>query len=150
MLKNIIKVLFSNVILVALSLIRSLIFPILLNVDDYAYYQEYLLYVSYVNICHLGIASGMFLNYAGKKYADIDKKQYKNEIYLIYIVLLFLAALGLLWSGVSKNVLVVYVSLTIIPQCLIASFQALYQAWERFTAYSVVNLLPRLLFGLLR
>lgn len=146
MLKNIFKVFLSNAVLTAVGLISSFIFPVLLSIEDYAYYQEYVLYLSYINICHLGIASGMFLNYAGKRYEMIDRKQYKSEIYLIYLVLSFFTFCGIVIYGVSKKRLILYVMLTIIPQCLIASFQALYQSWERFTAYSIINALPKILF----
>lgn len=146
MLKNIIKILFSNVVLLFIGLINSFIFPILLTIEDYAYYQEYMLYISYVNICHLGIASGMFLNYAGKNYKKIDKQQYKSEIYLIYIVLIIFTFIGLFIYDITNKALLFYTAVTIIPQCLIASFLALYQAWERFSMYSIINILPKLIF----
>lgn len=146
MLKNIIKVLLSNTVLATLGILNGVLYPVLLSVNDYAYYQEYMLYIGYVNICHLGVASGMFLNYAGKKHKDTDRAQYKSEIYLIYIILAVFSAVGLIFTGVQGDKLFLLVALTIFPQCIIASFQALYQAWERFTAYSIVNTLPKVLF----
>ncbi len=149
MFKNIMKVLFSNIVLTLTGLVNSLVFPALLSVEQYAYYQKYLLYISYANICHLGIASGMFLNYAGKKYIDTDKFQYKSEIYLIYIILCVFTIIGLFIYPIFHSKLFLYVVLTIFPLCIIASFQALYMAWERFTAYSVINALPKILFTLI-
>lgn len=146
MLKNVIKTLLSNGLLAFLGLVNSFVLPVILSVDTYAQYQEYTLYLSYVNICHLGIASGMFLNYAGNKYADTEKSQYKSEVYLIYIVLAFFTVIGLIVSGVSRNIVILCVALSIFPHCIIASFQALYQAWGRFTGYAIVNALPKLLF----
>ena len=148
MVKNIIKILFSNAVLTIIGLVNSFIFPIILNINDYSHYQEYILYISYTNICHLGIASGMFLNYAGQNYRNINKKQYKSEILLLYIVLCSFTVIGLAISGATKSEMMFYVVLTIIPQCLIASFLSLYQAWERFTGYSIFNALPKLLFTL--
>ena len=94
MIKNIFKVLISNGVLMLLGLLNGFLFPILLSIEDFAYYQEYILYISYVNICHLGIASGMFLNYAGHEYKETDKAQYKSEIFLIYLVLGIFTLLG--------------------------------------------------------
>ena len=149
MIKNIVKVLLSNSILTLVGLLNSLLFPVLLSVSEYAYYQEYILYTSYVNICHLGIASGMFLTYAGKKYKEIDKAQYKSEVYLICIVLCAFTVVGLGIGVFCRTPMFFYVVLSIIPQCIIASFQALYQAWERFTGYAIVNVLPKVLLCLL-
>lgn len=149
MIKNIFKVLISNGVLMLLGLLNGFLFPILLSIEDFAYYQEYILYISYVNICHLGIASGMFLNYAGHEYKETDKAQYKSEIFLIYLVLGIFTLLGFILFYFFNSAMILCVVLTIFPQGLIASFQALYQAWERFTSYSVLNALPKLLFTVL-
>ena len=148
MLKNVIKVLLSNGAIAAIGLINSFLFPLILTTTDYATYQEYMLYISYINICHLGIASGMFLNYAGNKYSSIDKKQYKSEIYLLFLTLAGFTGIGIIVFAISQNILFLYTVITIIPQCLIASFQALYQAWERFTEYSIINVLPKLFLSI--
>ncbi len=87
----------------------------------------------------------MFLNYAGKDYSIIDKRQYKSEIYLLLVTLVSFTGLGLIICTVVNSRIVLLTVLTIIPQCLIASFQALNQAWERFTEYSIINVLPKLL-----
>ena len=149
MIKNIIKVLFSNAVLAIIGIINSIFLPLFLSVEGYAYYQKYILFLSYINICHLGIASGMFLEYAGKKYQDTEKKQYKSEINLILIVLSFFSIMGLIIWQLTDERMFLFVALSIYPNCLIASFQALYQAWERFTLYSIMNLLPKLLFTII-
>lgn len=146
MLKNIIKVMSSNLVLVVIGFLNSIIFPLILSIEDYAYYQEFMLYLSYTNICHLGIASGMFLNYAGKQYKDIDKKQYKSEMLLLFMVLSFFSVLGMVFSAVFREDIFLLVTVSIFPYCFIASYQALLQAWERFTAYSLLNMMPKLMF----
>ena len=148
MFKNIAKVLLSNFILTLFGLINSFIFPVIMSVEGYAYYHQYLLYISYINICHLGIASGMFLNYAGKNYKSTEKAQYKSEIYLLYIVLMAFTVIGLVVAGVSSSWIMLCVAITIFSDCIIASFKALYQAWERFTGYSVVNAIPKVLISI--
>lgn len=148
MLKNIAKVLVSNFILTLFGLINSFIFPVIMSVEGYAYYHQYLLYISYINICHLGIASGMFLNYAGKDYKKTDKAQYKSEIYLLYAVLMAFTVIGFIVAGVNRSWIILCVALNIFSDCIIASFKALYQAWERFTGYSVVNAVPKVLISI--
>lgn len=152
MFRNILKVLLSNIMLTIIGLLSSFVFPILMSIEEYAIFQQYLLYVSYINICHLGIASGMFLNYAGKDYRTTKKPQYKSEIYLIYIVLMIFTIIGFVIAGISGAWIILCVAITLSSECIIASFKALYQAWERFTGYSVVNVIPKALifvFGIL-
>lgn len=145
MIKNVIKVLLSNATLAIISIVSSFVFPMLLTVVDYAYYQEYMMYLSYINICHLGLASGMFLNYAGKKYKDIKNDQYKSEILLLFLILSFFTFIFLILSGATQSILILYISISLFPQCLLASFYSLYQSWGRFTEYSVLNVLPKFL-----
>lgn len=149
MLKNCLKVFTSNFILLLLGIVNTFVFPALMTMQDYANYQEYLLYISYTNICHLGIASGMFLNYAGKKYEDTNPVRYKSEVYLIFIVLAIFTFIGLTIAGCSHSLKLLYVAITIFPMCIIASFQALQQAWEQFTSYAIINALPKILFTVL-
>ena len=140
--KNILKVLFSNGIITIVGLVNSFIFPIILTITGYACYHEFLLFVSYINICHLGIPSGMFLNYAGHKYEETNKEQYKSEVRLLFLALLSFSLMGVLLSLISGRIIILYVSLMIMPHCIIAGFKALYQAWERFNSFSLVNTLP--------
>lgn len=95
MLANIIKVLFSNFIITFVGLVNSFVFPKLMSITGYSEYQTFTLYASYVNILHLGIASGMFVNYGGIPYKKIEKSRYKSEVLLILLVLTFLPAADL-------------------------------------------------------
>lgn len=142
MLRNIAKVLMSNLIGTVIGLVNSIVFPIILSIEGYAYYQQFILYVSYINICHLGIASGMFINYGGKAYEDTDKSRYKSEMHLIFSVLAFFTSIGLAIFLFSGKELILAVALSIFPVCLNASFRAIYQAWNKFTEYSITNVLP--------
>lgn len=141
MIKNIFKVLVSNFLITAIGLINSFIFPIIMSVEGYSAYHEFTLYVSYVNVCHLGIASGMFIYYGGKDYKQIDKSRYKSEISLIFLVLGVFTTLGIIASVLLQSALFFKVAIVIYPVCMIASFKALYQAWNRFTAYSIINVI---------
>ncbi len=141
MLKNILKVLMSNFIVTAVGLINSFVFPAIMSVESYSAYHEFTLYVSYINVCHLGIATGMFVYYGGKDYKTIDRARYKGEISLILCVLAFFTTIGIGLSYFIQSALIFKVALSIYPVCMIASFKAMYQAWNRFTAYSVINVI---------
>lgn len=144
MIKNILKVLMSNAFLAVMGIGISFLFPVILSKNDYAYYQKYALYITYLNICHLGIPSGMYLNYAGKKKENINRSIYKSEVYLMLLVLLLFLGVGIGISLIQKSIFGIIISLSIIPICVFNCFLSLYQAWEKFTAYSIINLLPKI------
>lgn len=146
MITNILKVLFSNGLITLIGLLNSFIFPVILSINAYADYQEFILYVSYIFICQLGLSSGLFINYGGKRYKDIDKSQYKSEILLLLLILALFTAAGMLLYLFSDNKLLLAVVLSIIPVGIIGTFKALYQAWDQFSDYAIYNAVPTVAF----
>lgn len=146
MLKNVIKVLFSNLLLTIVGLINSFIFPGILSLEDYAQYQTYMLYLNYINICQLGLSSGMFINYGGKDYEDTKKSQYKSEIILLIIFLSTFSILGFFLGIVQNHWIIVMTALTILPYSFVGTYKALYQAWGQFNKFAIYNSIPSILF----
>lgn len=146
MITNIIKVLFSNGLITLIGLLNSFIFPVILSINGYADYQEFILYVSYIFICQLGLSSGLFINYGGKKYKDIDKSQYKSEILLLIFILTIFTAAGMLLYFFVDNKMLLAVVLSIMPIGIIGTFKALFQAWDQFTDYAIYNAVPTVAF----
>ncbi len=139
LLNNIVKVLSANFLVAIVGFASSLFFPKILSIDDYALYQTFTLYLSYITILHLGFPSGMVIRYAGKNYDEIDKSQYKAEIKIIGIVLTFFTVLFLALAGIFKNQMVGYIAIAIIPFCFIGSYRVLLQAWSRFRNYGLLS-----------
>ena len=85
---NITRVLSANFLVAIVGFAGSFIFPRILSIESYALFQKFILYIGYIAILQLGFASGMVVNYAGKKYDDIDKCQYKSELIILTIILI--------------------------------------------------------------
>ncbi len=140
LLSNILRVLSANFWVAIVGLVSSLLFPKILTIDDYALYHTFMLYLSYITILHLGFPSGMVINYAGKRYEDIDAAQYKAEIRLLEIFLFVFTVIFAVLSYLSGNKMLIYISFAIIPFCFISSYRSLLQAWSRFKEYSVISI----------
>lgn len=140
MVKNIVRVLVSNFWVTLLGLIGSFIFPKILTIDSYAEYQTFILYVSYLPILTLGFPTGMVINYAGCSYGEMNKAQYKTEIGLVFGVLFIFSLIGVIISMVIDSGIILYVSLAIVPTCMINSYKAMCQAWSRFKDYTKINM----------
>lgn len=65
------------------SLILSMIVPKFIDEYQYAYWQMYVLYVSYVGIFHFGLLDGIMLRYARFDYDELDKKTMRSQFVLI-------------------------------------------------------------------
>jgi len=124
-----------------IGILNGFIFPKILTIEDYAIFQTFSLYISYVGMLHLGFPSGMFINYGGYDYDSIDKKQYKSEIIVLILILSIFTALGMGAYSIFNNKILLYVTLSIIPINVVATYKALYQSWSRFRDYSRINTL---------
>ena len=51
----------------------SLVVPKILGVEEFAYWQLFLLYISYVALFHLGLNDGVYLVNGGKTYDEMDR-----------------------------------------------------------------------------
>ncbi len=141
MLKNMMRVLFSNVWVAAIGLVSTLVFPKIMSMDSYAEYQTFTLYLSYIAILHLGIPSGMFVKYAGKEYQSIDRREYKTEITAILLILTFFTGVGLGIYAFTQSRMVLYVSAVILPYCYVGSYNSLYQSWNMFKEFSIIRMI---------
>lgn len=136
---NIFRALSANFIVAIVGFLGSFIFPRILTINDYALYHTFTLYLSYITILHLGFPSGMAVNYAGKEFKSIDKKQYKSELILLLLILT-VGTFGLFVGAVIvKSRMLVYISLAVIPVGVIGSYKSLLQSWNRFKAFSRVS-----------
>lgn len=62
-----------------LSVIQSLLVPKLLGVEQYAYWQLFTFYSSYVGFFHLGLNDGVYLINGGKSRRDIDGRSVNSQ-----------------------------------------------------------------------
>lgn len=137
--KNILKVLSANGIVAAIGLISSLTLPRILKLEDYAQYQAFLLYLSYIAVLHLGFPTGLNIKYAGKKVEDLNKAQYKSEFILQLLIPSTFSAIGICIYIFTGRIMVLCVSIMILPYCFLGGFLYLVQAWGKFDLYALFH-----------
>lgn len=135
------KVFSSNFIVLILKLVSGFLFPKWMTTSEYASYQLFLLYISYIGILHLGFPTGMYINYAGIPYNQIEKKHFKKEIEILIAILAFFSCVFFAAFLVTKKVLILEIGLCILPYCFVTAFQSLYQAWGEFGTFSKLNVI---------
>lgn len=139
MIRNIFSVFVSNFVIIIFGFINSLVFPKLMSINEYSTYQTFTLFLAYVNILNIGMSSGLFIKYGGTDYHVINKKDYKSEILFLIIVLSIFTIFGLIISNVLRNKILLYLTLCIISVNTVGTYKALYQAWNKFKKYSIIN-----------
>lgn len=79
LLKDILRVAFSNIISFGSSFIVGFILPAILTVADYGRYQQFTLYLSVIYIFNFGFNDGIYRKYGGKELTELSKKEVQSE-----------------------------------------------------------------------
>ncbi len=114
------------------SILTSLVLPKVLGVDEYAYWQLFLMYSAYSGFALLGLNDGVFLRLGGKRYSEINKGELKAQ-QLVIAASQMLVAIGCLvaiagadfdgYRGVVFSLCVLFGLLANLAQCLRYVFQ---------------------------
>lgn len=134
--KDISKVLSANLLVALVGFLGSFVFPKILTIESYALYHTFTLYVGYIAITHLGFPSGMMINYAGQKYENIDTKQYKAELSILFFILAGFTVVFLVIAAIAQSRMIFYVGAVVFPVGIISSYKSLLQSWGRFSFFS--------------
>ena len=81
--KNLSYTVLANGTNTLVSMVLVLFVPKVLGVTEYAYWQLYLFYASYVGFFHLGWADGVYLKFGGKEYESLDKQYFNTQFWLL-------------------------------------------------------------------
>lgn len=141
----------AQIISLLTSIIVNLIVPRYISELNYAYWQTYLLYASYVGILHFGILDGMVLRYSEFDYKDVNKSNISFHFWFLNLLLLIFTSIGIfstyfLSSDLSK-IQVVLISISILSKNLFMFSSYSYQMTNRIKSYAWLIIRQRLLYG---
>jgi O-antigen/teichoic acid export membrane protein len=133
---DILKVSGSNIIVLLLSVLNSFVLPIVLSVNGYANLKTYVLYAGFIGFLHFGFVDGVNIRFGGKEF-DNSVKYEINFFHRFYIVFQFIMSLIILVIAVlTKDILLVFIGLTVLPLNLKSFFLFFYQAVGDLGLYS--------------
>lgn len=84
------------------SILMSLIVPKILAVEEYAYWQSFLLYAGYSGCLLVGINDGLYLRIGGQRYGDLDHAGIKAQMVLVLILEFFFSALLIAFALLAR------------------------------------------------
>ncbi|STO07253.1 lipopolysaccharide biosynthesis protein [Exiguobacterium aurantiacum] len=144
------KMVFSTQLLVLVfGLITSLILPGIMSVEDFGYWQIYLLYSSYLGIFALGFNDGIYLRYGSYNYYDLPHKQIRTAIRIhIFVLCLFsIIILGgtFLVDDVKKQFIFRFIGLSILIFGINGVFIHILQITNQMKKYSFFSILSKII-----
>ncbi len=147
-LKSSTYVMLSNFTVLAISVFVILVLPKLVGVEDYGYWQLYLLYVSYIGFFHLGWVDGIYLRYGGKYYQEIDKRVFFSQFLLLTVFQLSVTVCILLlasqYTSSDRTVIFSAVAVSLTATNLKIFFVYILQATNRIKESAILQSSDRL------
>ncbi len=116
----------SNVLTLAMSGVVALLLPKYLPVDDYGYYKLFFLYISYVNMLHLGFINGVYVRWAGKDIADIRQETGIALRFLLLEQVVVMMSLALLFHFVVHGSSYRLIAFLLLPAMLVNNVKDLF------------------------
>ena len=114
LLKNFSLSALANGINLMLSILSAFILPKILGIREYAYWQLYVFYTSYIGFFHFGWADGIYLKQGGKKYQELDQADMASQLRLYilfeFIVMIFVIFISLLMFNDYRSLFVYHAS----------------------------------------
>ena len=77
--KNLFTAFAAQLVIFAVSAIMSLVVPKLLGVEEFGYWQLFLLYSSYVALFHFGLNDGVYLLAGGKSFHEMNSSSINSQ-----------------------------------------------------------------------
>ncbi len=153
--KGIFRVSGANIFSLFVSLLTSFLLPYFISVEDYGYWQLFVLYAGYAGFFAFGFNDGVHLNYATYSYEKTTAKKFKSFLSLMFIlslletILLSFVLIVFLSKYEAKFYVYLFTILSIIPTIICGLFTYLNQATLRFKEYSWGLIVDKIVFAVI-
>ena len=127
-LKNYFFLLLSQLSILGMNILMSLIFPKLLTIEDFGYWQLFLFYSSYVGFFHFGINDGIYLRYGGKNLETINKDILNSQVLLIFFTQIFFLIIGIYFFTTIRKIDKFFVSISVLLLMVISNLMGFYNS----------------------
>jgi O-antigen/teichoic acid export membrane protein len=147
---NVLIVLGAQLLILIISITRSLVLPSFLNVESYGYWQIYLFYSAYVGVFALGFNDGIYLRYGDKDYADLpfEKLRTSVRIFSLMVLLVTIVILILIFFLITNSNLrftLIFSGLNVFVLGLTGIFTYVLQITNQLKKYSFFSVVDKVL-----
>lgn len=141
-----------QVVSLAVGFLLNLIVPKFIEIQQYAHWQTYVLYVSYVGVLHFGLLDGIVLRYSKYDYEELDKPRIRSQFKILLFTTALMSIIGVILGAVISGVdgtVVILVSIGIVTKNLYTYNSFSFQITNRIKNYAIVVLSQRLTYGVI-
>lgn len=152
-LKDILKVMSSNIISLLSGIINGLMVPYVLGVSGYGYYRTFILYSTYTALLHCGLIDGIILKFGGIKYSKLNKRKFRSVsrafILLQFIFTIVFFLLSFVVSNHFYSILCITLGINLFIYNVMTYYIYIAQATMHFGMLSARNVCQSIAFMLI-
>jgi len=150
--RNVKLVFISQCIVLLVSIIRTILIPKMLTVEDHGFWQTYLLYVSYISIFYLGFNDGVYLRYAKLKKREYIDRNFSSSIFVFFVSLIIemlVVMLGVIFLANTKKIIYILVLINIPITGVLGTITYYLQLNNKMSRYAITVICEKSIFLLL-
>lgn len=151
--RNMTIALFAQLVVLCIGVLKSVILPYAMEVSDYGYWQQYLLYAGFVGIFALGFTDGVYLLYGDRDYDELPFGKLRSAFRFFCAMLALFAVLMICYSSMladkSRSFAMTFVSFDIFIACVSGLFIYILQITNQFLWYSICTVIDKVIFVVL-
>lgn len=148
--KKFIYLIIANGISLISSIFSGFIIPNLLGIEDFGYWQIFVLYSSYLGLFHFGILDGIYIKYGDKNFNELNLSELKSTLTFIMILESLIAFSLFLYSfkinEMELRFIIIAISISIIVNNINSFFSIISQITKKFNVYSINTILSRSIY----
>lgn len=150
--KNVFYSVLAQVISLITSFLLGFIVPKFIDEYQYAYWQTYILYASYVGVLHFGILDGIVLRYSQFDFEELDKKKIRSQFEILFFYLLALSIgtliIATFFIDGEKKSIILMIGIAIVIKNVVTYTSYTFQMTNRINKYALFVILDRMIFAL--
>lgn len=140
--RNVSTVLVAQIVVLLSGVIKSLVVPKILGVEDYGYWQIYVLYSGFVGVFALGYSDGVYLRFGGKDYSDLPFRRLRasSRIYAcsLTVISVVICAASLVFDDGLRSMAFFFVGADVAFVCFSGYLLYVLQITDRFKEYGLL------------
>ncbi|MCI6989612.1 MAG: hypothetical protein MR902_08700 [Campylobacter sp.] len=94
--QNLFYAFLGQIISLLLSFVLAIVLPKYLTLNDFAYWQLFIFYLSYIGIFHCGISDGILLRFGGKNINNIKPQFISSQLHILLLIQIFFSCIILI------------------------------------------------------
>ena len=149
--KNVGMSIAAQIISLSVSLVMNFILPKFISEYQYAMWQTYLLYVSYVGILHFGLLDGITLRYSQFDYDELDKPRIRSQFKCLLTMTSFFCFLVIFCAGIVSHgemrLVLIMIGVSINTKTVYTYTSNSFQITNRIKQYAQMTIGYRLFYG---